>query len=134
MSNEDEDLYSLDKLIEMLEEMRKNGGGQLSIPKAIYCLAKEIEKVQKYQEYLHKIIPGKYKKFNPKESENPFFSHSDITVGGPSPADFTISLWESGINYHDISIPDNEEQLEFAKVRMNKLLEESKQEPWEATS
>lgn|GEM_PF-4846521 len=40
------DYYELDELMEVLEEIKKNGEGTLNFPKAIYCLAKEIEKIK----------------------------------------------------------------------------------------
>jgi hypothetical protein len=37
--------YDLHKLIEILENIRKNGSDRLNMPKAIYCLEKEIETI-----------------------------------------------------------------------------------------
>jgi hypothetical protein len=38
-----EDTYKLDHLIGILEEIRENNGGQLNIPKALFCLAERIK-------------------------------------------------------------------------------------------
>jgi hypothetical protein len=75
MSDDDYDLYHL---IETLEEIKEDGQGSLNMPKAIYCLAKEIAEIKLYLEYLHDMIPQKFKKFNPQPGENPFFSKDDI--------------------------------------------------------
>jgi len=40
------DIYSLDELIKILEEIKENGEGNLNFAKAFYCLAKEIEKIK----------------------------------------------------------------------------------------
>lgn len=44
---DEDDVYELQELIERLEIIRHQGEGGLSYAKAIYCLAKEIEKIQK---------------------------------------------------------------------------------------
>ncbi len=51
-------------------------------------LLSEVEYLRNYREYLHNLIPTKYKKFNPKSCENPFFSLNDHK---PSPEDFESS-------------------------------------------
>ena len=60
------DIYDLDELIERLEEIREKGDGNLNFPKAIYCLAKEIQEIKTNLHHLHATVPTKYKKFNPK--------------------------------------------------------------------
>lgn len=40
---EDKEIYSLDKLISLLEQIRKDGEGILNFPSAFYCLALEIK-------------------------------------------------------------------------------------------
>jgi hypothetical protein len=41
------DIYSLDELINILEDIKDKGEGNLNFPKAFYCLAKEIEKIKR---------------------------------------------------------------------------------------
>jgi len=45
-----DDCYDFDELIENLEDIRdmKEGKNTLNIPKALYCLAKEIEEIHFY--------------------------------------------------------------------------------------
>lgn len=74
----DKEIYDLDELIEILEDIKNNGEGILNFPKAFYCLAKEIGEIKFYLQCLNDLIPLKYKKFNPKNGENPFFSKNDI--------------------------------------------------------
>jgi hypothetical protein len=38
--------YDLNELIDILENMKNKGEGTLNLPKAVYCLAKEIEKIK----------------------------------------------------------------------------------------
>jgi len=40
-------LYSLDELIEVLEEIKKNGDGNLNFPKAFYCIAMELKELKR---------------------------------------------------------------------------------------
>jgi len=40
------DTYTFEELMTCLEEIKNEGHGDLSFPKAIYCLAKEIEKLK----------------------------------------------------------------------------------------
>lgn len=40
------ELYTLKELIDSLEQIRKEGEGNINFPKAIYCLAKEIEGIK----------------------------------------------------------------------------------------
>ncbi len=42
MTEEENDLYSLEKLIKVLETIKENGSGHINYPKSIYCLALEI--------------------------------------------------------------------------------------------
>ena len=41
-----DDIYELDELIKALENIKNNGDGALSFPKALYCLALEIKKIK----------------------------------------------------------------------------------------
>ncbi len=41
-----EDEYNLVELIELLEKIKHQGDGVLNFPKALYCLAKELEKIK----------------------------------------------------------------------------------------
>lgn len=97
------DLYELHELIDLLEEIKNEGQGTMSLPKAIYCLAKEMEELKFYLQCFHDLIPIKYRKLHPQEGENPFFSLNDIS--------------------HQINIP---EERRKAKERMEKLLNKSK--------
>jgi hypothetical protein len=40
------EIYDFDELISILEVMKITGEGTLNVPKAVYCLAKEIEKLK----------------------------------------------------------------------------------------
>jgi hypothetical protein len=50
-----DDFYSLDDLIECLEDIKEKGHGELNFPKAFYCLALEIRKL-KQQSLEYKMI------------------------------------------------------------------------------
>ena len=43
-----EDTYSLEELIKILEDIRNKGSGDLNFCKALYCLSKEIDKLHRY--------------------------------------------------------------------------------------
>jgi hypothetical protein len=49
-----EDEYELDDLIQLLEEIKKNGIGYINYPKAILCLCKIIDKLDKFMEKCNK--------------------------------------------------------------------------------
>lgn len=98
-----DELYNLDGLIDILEECREQNSGIINWPKACYCLCLEIRKLKEYQEYLHQLVPMKYKKIMPSEGENPFFSTNQF------------------------KIPENKQELERAKKRMHDLSKGSSQ-------
>lgn len=51
MENEENNgLYTLEDLIRVLEKIREHGSGDLNFPKAIYCLALEIQKIKEKNE------------------------------------------------------------------------------------
>lgn len=53
MENEENNgLYTLEDLIRVLEKIREHGSGDLNFPKAIYCLALEIQKIKEKNENL----------------------------------------------------------------------------------
>lgn len=60
--------YSFDELIELTEEIKKNGYGDFSPVKATLCLAKEIKKIQHYLDEYCKA-KQKRKKTKPESSE-----------------------------------------------------------------
>ncbi len=43
-------------------------------------LEMQIYQLEEYMKYFHDLIPLKYKKFDPKKGENPFFSYSKFTL------------------------------------------------------
>ena len=56
MDDEYDDFYSLDELLKVLEEVRGKGEEKLNCPKAIYSLAKEMERVREIiRDYLRNI-------------------------------------------------------------------------------
>lgn len=77
---ENDDFYDLDTLIEKLQEIKENETGFLSFAKAFYCLAKEIQRINYYIDFLNKCIPHKYKKIFPKDGENPFFEVDNLEL------------------------------------------------------
>jgi hypothetical protein len=48
MDEEQEDEYTIEDLIIILEDMKKNGEGLLHIPKACLCMAKKIKSLERY--------------------------------------------------------------------------------------
>lgn len=74
----DDDFYTLNEVIEILEHMKEKKSGIINLPKTAYCLALEIRELKEYIGYLHEIIPTKYKKLFSEPEENPFFSKNDL--------------------------------------------------------
>lgn len=99
LMNED-NIYGLFDMKEIILEIKENGDGKINIPKAFLTLLIEIEQLNEFNRFLMELIPMKYKKFNPRSGENPFFSKIDIR-------------------------PPNED-IENAKERMRSLLERAK--------
>ena len=56
-----EDIENIEQIKNVLKEMHSH-----------------LQEIHMYQHYLHEIIPRKYKKFNPKPNENPFFNLKEI--------------------------------------------------------
>jgi len=95
--------YKFEDLEEILYDIKKTGEGDLNIPKAFYCLMKEIYNLRLKLEYIHALIPLKYKKSFPKNGENPYFGIKDL-----------------GLDQVDV------EEFKKAKERMENLLNKTK--------
>ncbi len=103
------DEYDLDLLYDILLEIIHRQGGHVSYPKALYCLCKEVKRLEKRVNFLIDRIPLSDRKVNAGPDENPFFSKLDLhfPLGG---------------------IPTDSFELESAKKRMEKYYKESTQE------
>lgn len=85
-----------------LENYLKDKPDEIDIKTALKCIVRELYKLQDYHDFMHNLIPLKFKKAFPKPYENPFFTLHEIKC---SP-----------------------ELLKEAKDRMNKFLEKSKED------
>lgn len=101
--------YNLEDLIELLENIKEEGDGSINFAKALYCLCKEIEKINFYVEFLDACIPRKYKKLFPKDGESPFFDDLGLTL------------------------PPDPKEYDEARKRMKAWAEKSKQDSSEAS-
>jgi hypothetical protein len=100
--------YNMDSLEDILE----SDLSKFDLITAFMTVVRDLIELKKYKKFAHELIPKQYKKFAPKEGENPFFSSSDIKI----PLEIGTSNF-SNFNKIDLSkIPKDE--VDKAKQRM----------------
>lgn len=107
----EEDYYCLEFFVNQLKVDRENKENTVDLYEAIFLIASTLHDMENKLDHLLDLVPLKYKKFNPKEGENPFFSIKQM------------------------EIPRDKESLNAAKERMENLLKGCvKQDSSEASS